>query len=568
MTETAQTAGRSVPFSIAGDDEAAQVARYLDLVAELVSEFAANTDLEATLGIALQRIADAMDAEAASMFLLDGDELVCRACVGDQPIHGLRMPADAGVVGRTVATAEPQLVADVRADPDFYAKVSKLSGMVTRSLLTAPLQVRDQCLGVVELVNKKDPEKPFDERDARILMALATAAALALNNARLAAEMVDQARLRREVELAATVQQNLLPPESDADAPIAGVNLPARGMSGDFYDYLTLPGGDLLFAVGDVSGKGMNAALVMAKAVTLFRALGKVQPEPGRLMELIHSELRATMTMGMFVTLVIGRYSRGSGLLRLANAGHPPPLLLGPDTRVEFPAEAPPLGIESPIAIAPWCETAVRLRSGESVYIYTDGLDEATDADGAMLEVDGVIGLIERFAEAPVSERVRLVADAALSTTSGRRDDLTLLCLQRESRVPLSGARIEADAAQLKILRKTLRSACAQAGCTQASTDGIVLAVDEAAQNIIRHCYGTDGGTIEVELSVEDDTLEVRLIDFGPTTNPEQCQGRALEDVRPGGLGTHFMRALMDEVFYAPPPDGAGNCLVMRKKVR
>jgi sigma-B regulation protein RsbU (phosphoserine phosphatase) len=104
-------------------------------------------------------------------------------------------------------------------------------------------------------------------------------------------------------------------------------------------------------------------------------------------------------------------------------------------------------------------------------------------------------------------------------------------------------------------------------GCPHEVVGDVVLAVDEACQNIIRHAYGGAGGDIIVQVGRDDHRLVVRLIDYAPPVDVSRICPRALDDVRPGGLGTHFMRSVMDEVCFLPPPEGAGNLLQMIKRI-
>ena len=175
---------------------------------------------------------------------------------------------------------------------------------------------------------------------------LASSAALAIANARMAESLVEHERVRRELELAAEIQRTLLPAPRPEPFPVCGVNIPARTVSGDFFDILPLEGSRIAFCLGDVSGKGMNAALLMAKTASLYRCLAKTTESPGALLAALDREICETATRGMFVTMVAGIYDPARGEVTLANAGHEPALLHGLDGAFDpLPAEAPPLGI-------------------------------------------------------------------------------------------------------------------------------------------------------------------------------------------------------------------------------
>ena len=263
--------------------------------------------------------------------------------------------------------------------------------------------------------------------DAAFLRAVAGLAELARENAALKKRLDDQLKVGDSLEMAADLQQSLQPACAPGQLPIWGVNLPARKVSGDFFDFYRLDETRIAFALGDVSGKGMNAALLMAKTISLFRCLGKRIETPAKLLEAINAELCETATRGMFVTMVAGHYQTANGTVCLANAGHQPPLLRGRDrSYTSLPASAPPLGILPSIRLA---DEPVDLDGGE-LYLFTDGLTEYRYTSGEQLEVSGLIQLIEALAEAPLAQRLQTLLET-LDQDAGweARDDLTVLAI-------------------------------------------------------------------------------------------------------------------------------------------
>lgn len=411
----------SLPVGLADD---------LDLIAEMTADFARSRHIEESLRVGLERIASRMEAEAASLFLMDGEtgELVCHACWGPTDVTGLRLPHGQGIVWRAVDHNRPQLVSDTRTDPDFTQRVDDATGFTTRSILCAPMSVRDECLGAIELFNKKNGGS-FDDDDRRILQALAASAALALINARQAAAMAEQEAFRRELALAADIQRAMLPPPRDSDFPIHGINLPARGVSGDFFDLVELPDGRIAFTIADVSGKGMNAALLMAKTASLFRCLSKRLDGPGALLAAIDSELAETNSAGMFVTMVAGVLDPKTGRVVLANAGHEPPLLCCGARLERVDGGMPPLGID-PALFSAGCPESVVDLAGGALYLFTDGLTEAKTEDGCMLGTEGVQVLLARHRALSAPDRLEAVVADVAKNGLALRDDLTMLVVE------------------------------------------------------------------------------------------------------------------------------------------
>lgn len=397
------------------------------LLAEMTRDFADTLEIESTLKRALGMIADHLDAEAGSLWLIDPDGLniECKASVGPSPITGMRLSIDQGIIGRSIRENVCQTVLDVSKDPNFTVSVDEESGFATRSLLCAPMSFSDEPLGAIELVNKlTDKDHCFDRSDIYPLEVLTSSAALSIANARMAASLVEHERVRRELELAAEIQRNLLPTPQRHPFPVFGINIPARTVSGDFFDILELPTGRIAFCLGDVSGKGMNAAMLMAKTASLYRCLAKTVDSPAELLCSLNEEICETATRGMFVTMMAACYDPVSGAVQVANAGHEPLLCHHSDGRFEsLEADAPPLGI---LGGTRFGEVTVDMR-GASLYTFSDGLTEACHDSGAQLGSHGLQTMIEKFAHKPVDERVEAIINDVGELEL--RDDLTLLAL-------------------------------------------------------------------------------------------------------------------------------------------
>jgi len=541
---------------------------HLDLIAEMMAAFARSQDVEATLRLGLVRAVERLEAEAGSLFLLEPDgSLRCSASVGPVDVVGLRLAPGTGIVWRTVEANCPQQVGDTGLDPDFAPTVDDATGFVTRSILCAPMAAGAERLGAIELFNKSGG-RPFSESDLGLLQALAASAALAMINARLLADLAGQETLRRDLALAAEIQRAMLPLPQDADSPVHGVNLPARGVSGDFYEIVPLSDGRIAFAIGDVSGKGMKAALLMARIASLFRCLVKREDGPGRVLAAIESELHETRLAGTFVTMVAGLLDPATGRVVLANAGHEPPVLFNRGRFVEIAEGVPPLGVDLALFADGVPETAIDLDGG-ALYLFTDGLTEARgQVGGVMLGAEGVLGLLDAFAAMPAAERLETVLHA-LGGAVTLRDDVTLMVVEDRSTPPpgsvqrLFPARPEALAA----IRAAVAAALAGLGVGGALVESCVLAVDEACQNIIRHAYKGGEGDIVLHVAREGEAILIRLMDFAPPVDPAKIVSRPLDDVRPGGLGTHLMRSVMDSVEFRTPPTGIGNLLEMVKRI-
>ncbi|MEQ8504673.1 MAG: SpoIIE family protein phosphatase [Rhodospirillales bacterium] len=579
----------AINVSETATEDARRFQANLELLAEMSQDFAANRDLDAALLNAVQHITDSVDAEGGALFLLDDaqENLTCQACVGATEITGLVIAADKGIVGRCVQNNLGEIVRDVSKDPSFFGGVDEKTGYTTKSILCAPLTVKDERIGAIELINKRGGDGLFNPDDLHFLEALAASAALAILNARQADALFEQERIKRELELAREIQSSLLPHVDDDNALIAGVNQPAREVSGDFFDHFPLEDGRICFCLGDVSGKGMNAALLMAKTASLYRCLGKAILSPGRLLALVNKEICETAARGMFVTMVGGIFDPRTGHVTLANAGHEPPLLLTADGEFQaFEAEGPPLGIlADPPTKEGYPETVIELGGG-SLWVFTDGVTEGyIDDAGTELEVDGVKRILLETRTSGLRERLDAVVGAIRPGEQGMRDDVTLLGVIDPGTVrpaalaeaavadgtseAIMSMRLPARADRLRVIRHAVRAALDYLSCEHEMTEEVILAVDEACQNVVRHAYGgRDDGEIAVELRRDGEDFVVEVQDFAAPVVLDTIKGRDLDDIRPGGLGVHLIREVMDDVQFVTPPAGVGNLLQLRKRLQ
>jgi len=406
--------------------------KQLTLLAEISQNFSSSLDISQTLQNAIERFMQYLNSEAASIFLLENNnsELACVRCAGPVDITGIKIPSDKGIIGKAISMRKSQMIRDAQNDPNFSKLVDAGTGFETRSILAVPLVVNDKCIGALELINKKN-DGLFDEHDKSISMVLASYAALAIHNARMADALVEKERMRKELELAREIQIGLLPKDDDPDFPIKGMNVPALEVSGDFYDFFKRDDGLIYFNLADVSGKGMNAAMLMAKASSLLHHLAKSVSDPGELLYRVNNEICESISHGMFVTLVSGFLDIENNKLSFSNAGHQPPLLCNNKSKfLEIEASAPPIGVipdtEFPVEI-------VDLDRG-AFYLFTDGVTESHDKNKKFLEVSGLQKLIENNLELPISDRLDRIVSKIRNSSVGQHDDITLMIIENNKK--------------------------------------------------------------------------------------------------------------------------------------
>jgi phosphoserine phosphatase RsbU/P len=401
----------------------------LKLLADVARGFSNSLDISQTLKNAIEQFMEYMNAEAASIFLLENNasELVCVECAGPVDITGLRLSAGQGIVGKAVTLRSCQLISDVLNDKNFAKTVDMGTGFQTRTILCSPLIVNNECIGALELLNKKNDDL-FNDQDRQLSSTLASYAALAIHNARMADSLVEQERMRKELELAREIQLDLLPDDPDVtNFPVKGMNVPALEVSGDFYDFFKRDDGLIYFNLADVSGKGMNAAMLMAKASSLLHHLAKNIDDPGELLSRVNDEICETVSHGMFITIVSGFIDTSNCTIQFSNAGHQPPLFHHNSGEFEeLEASAPPLGIQ---AGTKFPVSTISLEGG-SVYLFTDGVTESMDEEQKLLDVGGLIKLIEDTSQVTASKRLEDIVAKIRHPSLDQRDDITLMIIE------------------------------------------------------------------------------------------------------------------------------------------
>jgi serine phosphatase RsbU (regulator of sigma subunit) len=411
----------------------------LKVVLELAQQLGGTLDLESVLSKIPEHLMRLFpQAERSMVLLCEEDRMVVRAQNCRRPEDSHTYPYSRTVVRQVLDGGVGILSEDARADERFKGSAT-LTGLELRSLLCVPLIGQaGRRLGVLQL-DCSQPGRSFHLEDLQLLTVVGLQVAVVLENAALHAQLLREERLRQELALAREIQQGYLPtsfpspPETEYEL-YARVKS-AREVSGDFYDFFTLPDGRLAFFVGDVSGKGIPAALFMVAVRSLSRHLAMAGHPPADTLGQLNKALAVDNYSGMFVTLVHGLYEPATGVIRLALAGHPLPLLRRASGRVET------LNLFSGSLVGydageqDWREDHLTLAPQETFIIYTDGFPEAYTAKRA-----STFGL-EKLQEILGGPRTRLSLEAcaeeafnAVERFTGShelQDDLTLFLLRR-----------------------------------------------------------------------------------------------------------------------------------------
>ena len=404
----------------------------LALITQMNNELAGSLDLKETLQNALEVIIKRINAQAANVFLIEDKKQVfqCIASKYQAYLEDYEIPITQGVMGKAAANKKCIRVGDVRKDvreiAEFYFDLDNKTNFTTYSVLCSPLLVSGECIGVIHCLNKKTNTKLFEENDRKLLETLSGPAALAIKNAKTAKELIDKNRMQKEIEIVGDIQKTLLSQNKDEAFPIAGINIPAKVVSGDFYNFSDLGEGRYGFGVADVSGKGIKSSLLMSKASSLYRCLSKTIFSAAELLKILNDEICETASRGMFVTMVIGIYDSNKKELLLSNAGHEPPLIFSKGETFSNLEEAGP-----PLGIAPKFKFTEKLISFKesSMYIFTDGITEMKDTNGEMLGQEGFQSYIKKYQNTVNTQRLKKIIEDLIKSGRIQKDDLTIVAI-------------------------------------------------------------------------------------------------------------------------------------------
>lgn len=339
------------------------------------------------------------------------------------------------IVNQCLDTVQALLSDDASMDSRFKESQS-IADFRIRSVMCAPLWTQEgKGVGVIQL-DTQDRGKKFSQDDLKLLMGVASQASVAVENAKLHADLVARERLKRDLELARQVQRGFLPRHPPA---IDGYEFyafyeSAQEVGGDYFDFVPMPGGRWAVMLGDVAGKGVPAALLMAKISSDARFCVLTEPSPDRAVTRLNAQMHEAGLTERFVTFVACVLDPAENAVTLVNAGHPSPLIYRAATgKLEEASSAELTGL--PIGILEGVEYVscrLALAPGDAVLIFSDGVTEAMDRDNGQFQVEGIHAAATGGPSSPNSLGERVV-EAVRKHATGRsqHDDITLVCFGR-----------------------------------------------------------------------------------------------------------------------------------------
>lgn len=396
-------------------------------------------DLDNVLSLVMEKAQAVMHAEASSVMLINEatgmlEWEVALGEVGEEVKNKIRLRVGEGIAGWVAQTGEPLIVPDVSQDPRFFKKSDDVTGFKTRSILAAPLKVRNRIIGVAEVLNPIGGRN-FTNDDLDLFSTFCRQVALAIENARNHRAMLEKQKLDQQLEAARTIQESFLPQKFPSDPhnrfSVAARSIPAIQIGGDFYDFVNCSDETLGVVMGDVSGKGMPAALYMARLMSDFRIYSQTDSHPAQVLETINHILVERGRRGMFVTLQYILLDLASGKVNYATGGHLPFFWLRNNGKSgEFIGKGggAPLGI---LAESRFAQKSLQLEPGDYLIIFTDGVIEAKNSDTKQYSMERLGKSLRRPWPSPQALVDHLMQDVQRFTGGeAQHDDQTVVVLR------------------------------------------------------------------------------------------------------------------------------------------
>lgn len=409
--------------------------RTLHQLIDAAKSLNSTLDLEELLDVILETALRIVDGDRGSVYLLNEEKKeiwtkVARGLNHDER-KTIRLPLGKGIAGYVAATGDTINIPDAYTDPRFDPEFDRVTGYQTRAILCAPMKNNQgKIVGVFQLLNKKNGV--FTDKDATIMDALSVHAAIAIENARLVLQEKEKIRIERDLAAAREVQKSLLPkhPPEVPGYEFAAVTVPALEVAGDLYDFIRLDQHRLAITVGDVSGKGLPAALLMAHVQASVRDVAHEASSASACTTLLNDRLVQSTGAEKFVTMVYAVLDSHNHALRYTNGGHNPPVFVNGDGPRWLTAGGTILGIMEGMTFE---EEIVPLAPGDVVVMYSDGISEAMNAQQELFGDDRLQQFIAQRRNLPAERLKDEIFEAVFEHQHGapQADDMTLVIVRR-----------------------------------------------------------------------------------------------------------------------------------------
>jgi phosphoserine phosphatase RsbU/P len=427
----------AIPVNDISDAPESQDVARLHTLTLLARELIEDRPMDELFGFIVDRVMEHLHPSRAAIALLgsDGRSFTKVEVRRQDESDASEMTISHTLLTEVVEEKKALAFVDVSVDEKLRTAQSIIMQGI-HSILCAPLMIGSSVVGVI-YVDFLFTQRSISEDDVRLIAQIGRFAATKLETTRLREEAIQKRIMDEELKTASLIQRRLLPaaPTGVAGFTFVGKNQPCRTVSGDYYDFVIRPNGKVYFVIADVSGKGVTAGLMMGGLQVAFRIFSKNDPDPATIVTQLNVTLKENLPQSKFVTLFLGRLDTTTGHIEYVNAGHTPPLWLRNGEYVELTESDLLLGV---VARAEFTNREITLAPGDSLVLYTDGVTEARDADGADLGSNIIGDALTHLHGSDAIAIANAVNDTVLHHVGDAEsldDDVTLVVV---TRAPLS----------------------------------------------------------------------------------------------------------------------------------
>lgn len=391
-------------------------------------------ELEQVIDLIVLKCVKHFNVEQGAVMMLDDEDL-------DKPFQTMVRQSDSRkevipyhlgvqISGWMLKNQKPLLVNDFQHDKRFTSWPDD----AVRSLLCVPLRLQGKMIGLLNIFNKQD-EAGFTEDDQRLLSIIAAQSTQVIENARLYEEEQALIRMEEDLRVAYEIQVNLLP-KSNPDIPgydIAGLSIPAKEVGGDYYDFIPINEQRLAFCLGDISGKGIPASLLMSNLQATLRSQTMFGHNCSGCLERSNKLLFRSTDLQKFATLFYGILDTEHHHIEYTKAGHNPPFLFSGDMKYrQLNVGGTILGFREDATFA---EETVQIQPGDTLVVYSDGITEAMDKEEEQYEEERLLAIIQENYSLTSKELINAIVQSVreFAGDQDQSDDMTLLVIKRNA---------------------------------------------------------------------------------------------------------------------------------------
>jgi phosphoserine phosphatase len=542
----------------------------MEPILAVTRNLAAPFDLMTMLAEVVNAAKQVLNADRGTVWLYDpeADELVLRVATGIEPV---RVPADTGLVGNCARNRQIINVPDCYADPRFNPDLDRRSDYRTRCMLTLPLvDHKDVLVGVLQVLNKMDGV--FDEDDEALASALAAQCAVALQRVRMTEALIEGEKMRQQLEMARVVQMSTLPATMPTmpGYDVYGTFKPADLTGGDTFDLAVLDQG-LLVVLGDATGHGIAPALHVTQMHAMLRMAFRLGADLETAFTQVNNQLADTLPDDRFITAFIGLLDTAAHRMRFHSGGQAPILYFQANSGTcvrhnptSFPLAAMPLSKLRPAV-------TLQMEPGDILVLLSDGIYEYHDANNEQFGEQRVTDIIRAHHGKPVAELSAMLLESVQAFANGapQEDDITVVLVKRTCAAETAHRAFRRGVDSLQDIFDFTSEVFARQQIDASLLQTVDFTVEELFTNMVKYSKMSDAA-VDLTLTGIAGGVEVTLTDhdvepFDVTQSPDVDIGMPIEERKPGGLGLHLIRRMVDSIEYQYTKESRQSRITFRK---